>query len=91
MSCIMGHAGDGNIHPNFSLDLRDEKQRENFEKLKDEFFEYASSLGGSITGEHGIGMTKSKYLDKNSPAYRYMKQIKDVFDPENILNPHKIW
>lgn len=91
MACIMGHAGDGNIHPNFSLDLRDEKQRENFEKLKDEFFEYASSLGGSITGEHGIGMTKSKYLDKNAPAYRYMKQIKDVFDPENILNPHKIW
>jgi glycolate oxidase len=57
MACIMGHAGDGNIHPNFSLDLRDETQRKNFELAKDEFFEIAKELGGGISGEHGIGMT----------------------------------
>lgn len=91
MACIMGHAGDGNIHPNFSLDLRNEEQAKNFELLKKEFFEAAKTLGGSISGEHGIGMTKSKYLNKEDIAFRYMKQIKTIFDPENIFNPHKIW
>ena len=53
--CIMGHAGDGNIHPNFALVLSDEKEKENFEKVKEELFKLAIELGGSLSGEHGIG------------------------------------
>lgn len=91
--CIMGHAGDGNIHPNFSLDLRNKEESENFEKAAEELFDAAIKLGGSLSGEHGIGMCKSKFmkkaLDKNS--IKYMKEIKKLFDPKNILNPGKIF
>ena len=91
--CIMGHAGDGNIHPNFSLDLRDKEEAENFEKAVEELFDAAIELGGSLSGEHGIGMLKSgfmkKALDENS--IKYMKEIKKLFDPKNILNPGKIF
>jgi len=91
--CIMGHAGDGNIHPNVSLDLRNQQDAQNFEKAADEFFDAALELGGSLSGEHGIGMSKSKYmknaLDKQSILY--MKEIKKLFDPNNILNPGKIF
>lgn len=62
-TCIMGHAGDGNIHPNFALDLNNKEEKENFEKLKDELFRLAISLNGSLSGEHGIGSEKKPYLD----------------------------
>ena len=91
--CIMGHAGDGNIHPNVSLDLRNKEEAENFEKAAEELFDTAIELGGSLSGEHGIGMLKSgfmrKALDENS--IKYMKEIKKLFDPKNILNPGKIF
>ena len=87
--CIMGHAGDGNIHPNFAIDLSNKDEKERFEKVKDELFKIAVELGGTITGEHGVGTEKKKYLDfaidKN--AYKYMKKIKNIFDPNNIFNP----
>ena len=89
LTAIMGHAGDGNIHPNFALDLKTEK--ENFEKLKDELFNYALSVDGTLSGEHGIGSEKKKYLpnalDKN--AYLLMKKIKNLLDEKNILNSEK--
>lgn len=91
--CIMGHAGDGNIHPNFALDLEDKVEKENFEKLKDELFNYAISTNGTLSGEHGIGTHKKKYLisamDKN--AYNLMKNIKEFFDPKNIFNSGKMF
>ena len=91
--CIMGHAGDGNIHPNFALDLSDEKEKERFEKVKDELFSLALKLGGSLSGEHGIGWEKKKYLkdalDEN--ALLYMEKIKKLFDPNNIINPNKMF
>lgn len=91
--CTMGHAGDGNIHPNFALDLSDENEKENFEKLKDELFYYALSAGGTLSGEHGIGTHKKKYLksalDEN--ALELMKKIKNLLDPNGILNPGKIF
>jgi len=89
----MGHAGDGNIHPNFSLDLRDKKEAENFEKAVEELFDAAISLGGSLSGEHGIGMCKSKFLKKalDENSIIYMKGIKALFDPKNILNPGKVF
>lgn len=92
ITMVMGHIGDGNIHPNFALDLRDKKQRENFEKAKTELFKLAVSLGGTLSGEHGIGCQKAKFLpialDKTS--LKLMKEIKKIFDPKNILNPEKM-
>lgn len=92
ITMIMGHIGDGNIHPNFALDLRDKKQKENFEKAKTELFKLAVELGGTLSGEHGIGCQKANYLpiaiDKVS--LKLMSEIKKVFDPNYILNPEKM-
>ena len=92
-TCIMGHIGDGNIHPNFALDLRNPEERKHFESAKTELFELALSLNGRLSGEHGIGSEKaffiSKALDPNN--LKLMKQIKYLLDPKNILNPDKIF
>lgn len=93
ITMVMGHIGDGNIHPNFALDLRDKMQKENFEKAKTELFKLAVALGGTLSGEHGIGCQKAGYLpiaiDKNS--LKLMSEIKKVFDPNYILNPQKMF
>lgn len=92
-TCIMGHIGDGNIHPNIALDLRNENERNNFKQAKTELFELALSLNGRLSGEHGIGCEKSFFIEKalDSTNLNYMKQIKKLFDPKNILNPGKIF
>lgn len=92
-ACIMGHAGDGNIHPNFSIDLRDEDEKKRLEMAIEELFSAAIALGGTLSGEHGIGITKSKYLPKalSEPSIAIMKGVKNVFDPKGILNPGKIF
>lgn len=92
-TCIMGHIGDGNIHPNIALDLRNPTELQNFKKAKDELFELALSLQGRLSGEHGIGCEKSAYINKaiNSDTLKYMKMIKKLFDEKNILNPGKIF
>ena len=91
IAATMGHAGDGNIHPNFALDLNNKAEKENFEKLKDELFYYAISIGATLSGEHGIGTQKKKYLEDvlNKNAHNKMKEIKKIFDSKNILNPGK--
>lgn len=91
ITLIMGHIGDGNIHPNFALDLRDSAARIRFEQLKKELFELAASLGGTLSGEHGIGCQKAGYLNLvlSGETYGLMKKIKNVFDPKNIMNPGK--
>ncbi len=91
-TCIMGHISDGNIHPNFALNLSDENEKKNFALLKDELFSTAIALGGSISGEHGIGTEKKKYLKDNigSNTYNLMKKIKNLLDEKNILNPDKM-
>ncbi len=93
MVCILGHIGDGNIHPHIPLDLNNEDDVKNYEKAKDEIHKLALNLGGTLSGEHGIGCEKSKYMKfaEDSIALNYMKQIKNVFDPRNILNPKKIF
>ncbi len=90
--CIMGHIGDGNIHPNFSLDLRDKDEAHRFELAAEELFDAALALGGSLSGEHGIGMEKRPYMKKAlcNKNLELMKSIKSIFDPENILNPGKV-
>lgn len=91
LTAIMGHAGDGNIHPNFALDLENETEKANFQKLKDELFNYAISIGGLPSGEHGIGLQKRKYLDKalDSNALKTMRKIKKLLDEKDILNSGK--
>ena len=91
--CIVGHVGDGNIHPQVALNLENDEEFKNYIKAKSEMYELAISLGGTISSEHGIGAEKISYIentvDKN--AIEYMKQIKRLFDPNNILNPDKIF
>lgn len=89
---IMGHSGDGNLHPNFSLDLRDEDQKICYKLAEKEMFDYVIELGGTIAGEHGIGSLKKPYIGmvNADPNLKFMKMIKDVFDPKNIFNPEKV-
>ena len=92
-TCIMGHIGDGNIHPNIALDLRNEQECRNFKAAKSELFELALSLNGRLSGEHGIGCEKSYFINKAVDAnnLNLMKKIKKLLDPKNILNPKKIF
>jgi len=85
-----GHAGDGNIHTNI---LIDEADRPRAEEAVKELFEAVLRMGGSITGEHGIGLSKAAYLpmELGPDALSAMKRIKDAFDPNQILNPGKIF
>lgn len=92
ITMVMGHIGDGNIHPNFALDLRDKQQKQNFENAKSELFRLAISLGGTLSGEHGIGCQKANFLPLalDKTTLNLMVQIKRVFDPNYILNPDKM-
>ncbi len=93
-SVCYGHAGDGNIHVNIlKQNLPDEFWEKNLDKIISELFKYVISLGGTISGEHGIGLVQKKYMGiKFSRAeLELMKKIKRVFDPKNILNPGKIF
>jgi glycolate oxidase len=88
-----GHAGDGNIHVNIMVDLKEHGMEDKIEQVLDEVFLAAVKLRGSISGEHGIGTAKAKYLSMElDPAtIAYMQRIKQAFDPHNILNPGKIF
>jgi glycolate oxidase len=87
-----GHAGDGNLHPTILTDKRDKDEFERVEQAIDEIFEVALSMQGTLSGEHGIGIAKSKWLEKEtSPAtIEYTRKLKEAVDPKNILNPGKI-
>lgn len=91
--CIMGHIGDGNVHPNIPLDLNNDDDVKNYAKTKDEIHQLAIDLGGTLSGEHGIGCEKSKYMTNaiDGVTLEYMKKIKHVFDEKKILNPQKIF
>ncbi len=88
-----GHMGDGNLHPTFLTDERDEVEMERVEQAMAEVFNYAVELGGTITGEHGVGLAKKPYLgDALGPvAMDVMRRVKAGFDPNGILNPGKIF
>ncbi|KJU84520.1 glycolate oxidase subunit GlcD, partial [Candidatus Magnetobacterium bavaricum] len=88
-----GHAGDGNIHVNIMTDKDDKESFEKAEKAVRQLFELTLSLGGTLSGEHGIGLTKAKYIDMELDMINIdlMKGIKALFDPKNILNPGKIF
>ncbi|MHA1208880.1 MAG: FAD-binding oxidoreductase [Candidatus Freyarchaeota archaeon] len=87
-----GHAGDGNLHPTFLYDERIPEQRDAFfEALNIVYNEVALDLGGSITGEHGVGLIRKPFIEKEHGPVEMtlMRGIKRVFDPYNILNPGK--
>ena len=88
-----GHAGDGNIHVNIMLDKSNPEEMKNAESIIKDLFEKVISMGGTITGEHGVGITKAPYMkmEFSAPALDLMKRIKAAFDPNNILNPGKIF
>ncbi len=88
-----GHAGDGNLHINVMTDDKNEEEFKRAKKAVHELFEVTLRLGGSISGEHGIGMTKAPFLpmEVSDKVIGIMKGIKQTFDPNNILNPGKIW
>ncbi len=87
-----GHAGDGNLHPTCLTDERDKDEMHRVELAFEEIFQAAIDLGGTITGEHGIGLAKKDFLRKSMPSMKMelLHKIKKSFDPNNILNPGKI-
>jgi len=87
-----GHAGDGNIHVNM-MSNRNEEDLERVHEAAGEIFRAAIDMGGRISGEHGIGITKRNYIGWNieAPTLNLMKKIKKLFDPNNILNPGKMF
>ncbi len=87
-----GHAGDGNLHPNYLTDERDRGAFGNAQRCVEEVEETAVDLGGTITGEHGVGLYKKRMLEKmlNAPAIRMMRELKRMMDPNNVLNPGKV-
>lgn len=90
---IFGHAGDGNLHPNILYDKRDSAEVERVEKAAADIFAAAVELGGTLSGEHGIGLAKKEFMPLAlSPAtLAVMRSIKATLDPYNILNPGKVF
>ncbi|MDJ0621572.1 MAG: FAD-linked oxidase C-terminal domain-containing protein [Desulfocapsaceae bacterium] len=88
-----GHAGDGNIHVNVMVDLREPEMEEKVHEVMEKIFATAVGLKGSLSGEHGIGTSKARYLsmELDSATISYMQAVKNAFDPNNILNPGKIF
>lgn len=89
---IVGHVGDGNYHVLLMIDMNDPNDIERAKQINEHIVEFAISLGGTCTGEHGVGIGKAKYQQaEHKLAYGWMKEIKQLFDPNNILNPGKIF
>lgn len=88
-----GHAGDGNLHPTILTDESNKEEMERVHKAVDEIFKVAIDLGGTLSGEHGIGMAKAKYMEWQfgKEGMAVMQKIKDALDPDGILNPGKMF
>jgi len=89
---IFGHAGDGNLHPNILFDRRDKAELARVEAAVADLFSAAVELGGTLTGEHGIGVLKRPYLEMalGPLAVEVMRSVKNALDPQGILNPGKV-
>lgn len=90
---VFGHFGDGNVHPTFLTDERDKEEMHRVEEALLEVMKYTISLGGTITGEHGVGVAKKPFLPLqfSEDSMRLLATIKQALDPENLLNPGKIF
>lgn len=90
---VFGHAGDGNLHPTALTDERDSDEMHRVEQAFEEIFREALELGGTLTGEHGVGLAKKRYLEEwsSSGQKELMQKLKRALDPNNVLNPGKIF
>jgi glycolate oxidase len=90
---VVGHAGDGNTHPTVVFDADDEDQVRRARLAFGAVMDLGLDLGGTITGEHGVGMLKKEWLEREvgSVAMRLHRDIKGVLDPQGILNPGKVF
>ena len=88
----VGHAGDGNLHPVICFDGTNADEVKRVEEASAELFEKVIELGGTLTGEHGIGLAKIPFmgLEHDRVSMDVMRSMKQVFDPNNILNPGKM-
>jgi glycolate oxidase len=88
----VGHVGDGNLHPVISFDGTNSEEVKRVEKASEELFKKVIALGGTLTGEHGIGLAKAPFmsLEHDDVAMGVMRSLKRLFDPNNILNPGKM-
>jgi glycolate oxidase len=90
---LFGHIGDGNLHPNILCDRRNAEEMIRVTGAAREVFEAAIALGGTLSGEHGIGLLKKQFmeLDLGADAIALMRRIKDAIDPNGIMNPGKVF
>jgi glycolate oxidase len=90
---IFGHAGDGNLHPNILFDKRQPEQWKKAEQMVAEIFEASLAVGGTLSGEHGVGVLKRPYLERalGPVSLDIQRHIKQALDPLNILNPGKMF
>jgi glycolate oxidase len=88
----VGHVGDGNLHPVISFDGTNSEEVKRLEKASEELFKKVIEMGGTLTGEHGIGLAKAPFMsfEHDEVAMRMMRSLKKLFDPNNILNPGKM-
>ena len=90
-ACSWGHAGDGNLHSTYLFDRDDPEQTARAAQVSEELFALALRLGGTISGEHGVGAVKRAWLERQlgPRAYQLHAAVKTAFDPKNLLNPGK--
>jgi len=90
---VFGHAGDGNLHPTYVLDRDDLDAERKIDAARDEIYRAALELGGTVTGEHGTGLAKKRWLElqRGARAVEVMRSIKKALDPDNLLNPGKVF
>ena len=90
---LLGHAGDGNLHPSILTDMGNKALYDKSIRAMEDLFEATIELGGVLSGEHGIGLEKKRFLARavGFTALEMMKKVKTALDPNNILNPGKIW
>jgi glycolate oxidase len=88
-----GHFGDGNLHPTFLTNERDQAEMRRVELAMKEIFAFALELGGTITGEHGVGLAKKAFLrgQMGEASYSLLRKLKRTLDPDNLLNPGKVF
>lgn len=92
-AALFGHVGDGNFHVVIAVDRESKEEVAQFKKINGEIVDYALQVGGTCSGEHGIGVGKKDYLYKehDEATVKVMKTLKETFDPQNLFNPGKIF
>jgi len=90
---IFGHAGDGNLHPTYVVDRDDPDAERKIDAARDEIYRAALELGGTVTGEHGTGLAKKRWLElqRGARSVEAMRSIKQALDPSGLLNPGKVF